>query len=154
MKKAPKIDYSKFINYSMDAEAYAPERAHETDAGFDLKTPKEVTVKVGEGVSINTGIHVLIPAGWYGKIESKSGLNVKHGIVCLGGVIDSGYTGKIVVKVYNFGQNDYTFNAGEKIAQMIIMPCSTLPLHETNLEMLKILNEGDRGDNGFGSTGR
>ena len=80
--------------------------------------------------------------------KSKSGLNVKHGIIS-DGVIDSGYTGSIVVKLYNMSGFDYKINAGDKISQLVILSC-LLP----GLEPVEALEDTERGDCGFGSTGR
>ena len=135
------------IKIKLDDGAFAPERAHETDAGLDLRTPRRVECRT-ECV-IDTGVHIEIPKGFYGKIESKSGLNVNHSIVSCGGVIDEGYTGSIRVKLYNLGMEDYVFEAGDKIAQFIILPCL-----RPELEQVEELEETERGDRGFGSTGR
>lgn len=129
--------------------AYKPERAHETDAGYDLRTPAEVLIPARGSASIDTGVHISLPSGTYGKLESKSGLNVKHGIVCLGGVIDEGYTGPIIVKLYNLGDEDYVFAPGDKVVQLIIQPYLA-----PETEVVSALLETDRGDAGFGSTGR
>ena len=137
------------IKIKLDDGAFAPIRAHNTDAGLDLKTPSEVTIKAGSSVVIDTGVHVAIPEGYFGKLESKSGLNVKHSIVCLGGVIDCGYTGSIQVKLYNLGDADYTFATGDKIVQMIVQPCELC-----YIGIVDSLEDTDRGANGFGSTGR
>lgn len=133
----------------LDKGAYMPEKAHEADAGYDLRTPKRVVLRRHDCACIDTGVHMEIPDGWYGKLESKSGLNVKHSIVSLGGVIDSGYTGSIVAKLYNFGSEDHVFEPGDKIVQIIFMPCA-------NFTMIQFdeLENTDRGDSGFGSTGR
>lgn len=135
------------IKIKLDDGAFAPERAHEADAGLDLRTPRRVECRT-ECV-IDTGVHIEIPKGFYGKIESKSGLNVNHSIVSCGGVIDEGYTGSIRVKLYNLGMEDYVFEAGDKIAQLIILPCL-----RPELEQVEELEETERGDRGFGSTGR
>lgn len=133
----------------LDKGAYMPKKAHEADAGYDLRTPKRVVLRRGESVCIDTGVHMEIPKGWYGKLESKSGLNAKHSIVSLGGVIDSSYTGSIVAKLYNFGSEDYVFEAGDKVIQIVFMPCGNFSLIQVdNLE------ETERGNSGFGSTGR
>lgn len=94
-------------------------------------------------------VRTEIPRGYFGKLESKSGLNVKHGVASLGGTIDSGFTGTIVAKLYNFGPEDYVLEAGDKCVQLIIMPCETP-------ELVKVdnLHDTERGSNGFGSTGR
>lgn len=81
-------------------------------------------------------------------IKSKSGLNVKHGITSEG-VIDSGYTGSIVVKLYNNSGRDYKVNAGDKISQLVI-----LPIFAPELELVESLEETERGAGGFGSTGK
>ena len=133
----------------LDKGAYLPEKAHEYDAGYDLRTPARAVVPAHGSVCIDTGVHVQIPAGFYGKLESKSGLNVKHSVVSLGGVIDSGYTGSIVAKLYNLGDEDYVFQYGDKVVQLIIQPCAGLLM-----EPADSLEETDRGNEGFGSTGR
>ena len=133
----------------VDDGAFIPKRAHGTDAGLDLCTPIDFTI-LGSGGSytIDTGVHIELPRNTYGKIESKSGLNVNHGIVSCGGVIDEGYSGSIAVKLYNLGRKPYTFNRGDKIAQLIVQPC----LYE-KVEIGEINKNTERGDNGFGSTG-
>ena len=138
------------IKVVLDEGAYMPERAHKEDAGFDLRTRNGFTLQPGSTEVIDTGIHIAIPKGYFGKLESKSGLNVKHGIVSCGGVIDCGYTGSIKVKLCNSGRNKYTFNPGDKIVQLIIIPCDV----ESSLSIVESLRETDRGEKGFGSTGR
>ena len=133
----------------LDKGAFMPVRAHLTDAGLDLRTPIDVTVPKGGSVSIDTGVHVELPKGYYGKLESKSGLNVKHGVVSLGGTIDEPYRGSIVAKLYNFGNEDYQFNAGDKVVQMVIQPYIA-----PDLQIVDSLDETDRGSDGFGSSGR
>lgn len=135
----------------LDEGAKMPTRAHETDAGLDLYSRETVTIN---GLrdwchTFDTGVHIELPHGYYGKIESKSGLNVKHGIVSCGGVIDDGYTGSIAVKLYNLTAEPYTVHTGDKIAQFVIQPYAT-----PELELVDKLSETDRGENGFGSTGR
>lgn len=136
------------MKIKLDAGAYMPERAHDTDAGLDLRSMHDVMVRKGEWVVFDTGVHIQLPHGFYGKIESKSGLNVNHSIVSCGGVIDEGYTGSVKVKLYNFGE-DYHFHRGDKIAQLVIMPYLS-PI----MEVVPFLDDSERGDNGFGSTGR
>ena len=135
------------MNVVLDSE-FMPIRAHEDDAGLDLRTPIDVTIPKGGSVVIDTGFHCAIPKGYFGKLESKSGLNVKHGVVSLGGTIDCGYTGSIKAKLYNFGDEDYTFKAGDKVIQLILIPCIS-----PKLIIVDDLEETDRGNNGFGSTG-
>lgn len=142
------------INVVLDPGAKMPTRAHETDAGLDLYSPIDVTVfprwKNGpeNSVVIDTGVHVAIPAGYVGMIKSKSGLNVKQGIQSEG-VIDSGYTGSIVVKLFNHGNTPVKIEAGQKISQLVILPIITpVPV------LVDSLDETERGNGGFGSTGK
>ena len=135
------------MKIKLDDGAYMPVRGHKADAGLDLRTPKRGVIYQNDSVTINTGVHVEIPFGYFGKLESKSGLNVNYGIVSHGGVIDSGYTGPIVVKLYNHGKQKHVFEQGDKIVQLIIQPC-LLPM----LELVDDLEDTYRGDNGFGST--
>ena len=132
----------------LDQGAYMPTRGHDTDAGLDLKTPISVAVYPHSCFNIDTGVHVEIPEGYCGLLKSKSGLNTKH-MIQTEGVIDTGYTGSIVVAVYNHSDETYIFNAGDKITQLVIVPIA-LP----ELELVQSLDETERGDNGFGSTGR
>lgn len=132
----------------IDPGAYLPERAHDLDAGYDLRSPIRVYVPPYSNAIIDTGVHIEIPEGYVGMLKSKSGLNVKHDITSEG-VIDSGYTGSICVKLYNHGQNAYEVNKGDKISQLVIMPIFT-----PALEIVSHLDSTERGDGGFGSTGK
>ena len=136
------------MKIKLDPMAWMPERAHDTDAGLDLKSPINITVPARGSAIIDTGVHIQLPPGTAGMLKSKSGLNVKHGITSEG-VIDEGYTGSIVVKLYNHTFDDYHVNIGDKISQLVVIPVLT-----PDLELVDELNGGERGDNGFGSTGR
>ena len=115
---------------------------------MDLRAKESVKVWPGSSATIDTGVHIELPEGYYGKIESKSGLNVKSGVVSCGGIIDEGYTGSIVVKLYNLGEKAHTFRAGDKVAQLVIQPYVA-----PELEVVDSLSSTERGDNGFGSSG-
>lgn len=132
----------------LDEGAYIPERAHEADAGADLRTPYRVIVYPENSVTVDTGVHVEIPAGYVGLLKSKSGLNVKCDLTGEG-VIDSGYTGSIVCKLYNHGEYMHIFERGDKIIQLVIVQIST-----PKFEQVESLENTDRGNNGFGSTGK
>jgi dUTP pyrophosphatase len=133
----------------LEPNAYMPVRAHKTDAGLDLRSRWIRSIPAHGSAEFDTGVHIELPRGWYGKIESKSGLNVKHDVVSCGGVIDEGYTGSIVVKLYNLGDNDYVVSDGDKIAQLVIMPYLA-----PGIEVVDELSKTDRADNGFGSSGK
>lgn len=132
----------------LDNGAYTPSRGHKTDAGLDLRTPEAVTVPAYGSVAVDTGVHVALPHGCAGLLVSKSGLNVKHGITSTG-LIDEGYTGSIVVKLYNHDGEDYAFKAGDKITQLVV-----IPVIRESLEQVSAFKPTERGDDGFGSTGR
>ena len=136
------------IDAMLDEGAYMPVRAHEPDAGADLFSPVGVTVYPGESVVIDTGVHMAIPYGYCGLLVSKSGLNVKHGILSTG-LIDSSYTGSIRVKLYNRGHEAYTVKEGHKVSQIVI-----LPVLLCDFSQVESLDETERGDGGFGSTGK
>ena len=136
------------MNIILDNGAFMPEFAHKTDAGADLRSPVEAVVPSHGSVVIDTGVHVEIPEGYVGMLKSKSGLNVKYNLIGEG-VIDSGYTSSIRVKLYNLGNKDYIISKGDKIIQMVILPCVYCGF--TQVEKFA---ETERGDGGFGSTGR
>lgn len=129
--------------------AIMPTRAHEFDAGLDIYSSDDRTyIYPGGNAIFDTGVHVQLEKGTVGMVKSKSGLNFKHGLVCEG-VVDCGYTGSIMVKLYNHSDKVYRVDKGDKIAQLVILPC-LLPV----LEVVDSLEETERGTDGFGSTGR
>ena len=136
------------IAIKLDEGAKMPTRAHATDAGLDLYARETQIVSARESAKFDTGVHVELPAGTVGMLKSKSGLNVKHGITSEG-VIDVGYTGSIVVKLYNNSGTDYKVNAGDKISQLVIMP-----IYTPTPVLVDDLTETERGAGGFGSTGK
>ena len=142
-------EYQQKMKVVLDEGAYMPERAHPTDAGLDLRTREAFCLWPGHHHTFDTGVHLEIPPGYFGHIESKSGLNVIASVVSCGGIIDEGYTGSIAVKLYNFGKHDKMFEVGDKIAQLIIQP-----YYAPEMVLVESLDQTERGDNGFGSTGR
>lgn len=136
------------MKIKLDNGAYTPTRAHSADAGLDIYSRERKLVRAHDSECFDTGIHIEIPKGFVGFLKSKSGLNVKHGLTSEG-VIDSGYTGSICVKLYNNSDEDYIINGGDKISQLVILPI-VLP----DLEIVKELGKTDRGNNGFGSSGK
>ena len=135
------------LKVKLDPGAYMPTRAHKTDAGLDLCSRDTRIILPGGNAVFDTGVHVAIPEGFAGFLKSKSGLNVKCGLVS-DGVIDSGYTGSIVVKLYNHGGRCVEIKAGQKVSQLVILPVVT-----PDLVLVERLEETERGDGGFGSTG-
>ena len=136
------------VSVKLDEGAKKPTRAHSTDAGLDLYARETQVVPARESATFDTGVHIELPVGTAGFLKSKSGLNIKHGLTGEG-VIDAGYTGSIVVKLYNNSGYDYTVHAGDKISQLVILPICT-----PKVEIVDSLAETERGDSGFGSSGR
>lgn len=160
------------MRVKLDEGAIMPTRAHDADAGLDLYAREDKVVPAGGSAVFDTGVHVELPYLSYdrgllqykdgitypvteirflkttGLIKSKSGLNVKHNITSEG-VIDYEYTGPIIVKLYNHGTEDYSVRKGDKISQLVIVPVM-IP----ELELAEELEETERGNNGFGSSGR
>lgn len=132
----------------LDEGAKMPIRSHPWDAGLDLYAMEDGYIRCNQGRTFNTGTHIEIPEGYVGLIRSRSGLMCNHGITT-DGTIDAHYTGPIKVCLFNHGGSKYEVKAGDKIAQLVIVPC-LLP----ELELVDSLEETDRGDDGFGSTGR
>lgn len=127
----------------LNSNAILPTRAHNSDAGLDLYFNGDTDR--GRAVGLHTGIAVDIPDGYVGLIWPRSGLTVKTGYDTLAGVIDAGYHGEIIVLC------DRSFRAkqGDKIAQLVIVPCVNGGVVE-----VQDFDDSERGDNGFGSTGK
>lgn len=125
--------------------------ANSGDAAVDLRSVDEVVIETGERRLIGTGLALSIPEGYYAEINSRSGLAAKHGIQVLNapGIIDSGYRGEIKVILLNTDKNeDFTVKKGDRIAQMIVKK-----LDPVVFEVVSDLDETERGEGGFGSTG-
>jgi dUTP pyrophosphatase len=128
-----------------------PTYALKGDAGFDLYVGERLVVPSFGRASIKTGYKMEIPDGCTGIIYEKSGLAHKHGIITFGNVIDAGYRGEVHVGVFNLGAESYTFEPGHKVAQMIIHKYETVKFEEVKDGEL---STSDRGERGFGSTGK
>lgn len=131
------------------AREFPPTRAYKTDAGLDLYCIDDTTVSARGSAVFRTGVHIELPPNTYGKLESKSGLNTAHNVVSCGGIIDEGFSGEILVKLYNMGDKDYEFKRGMKICQLVIQPCLYVDVEVVD----ELFLGGDRGTAGIGSTG-
>lgn len=136
------------MKIKLDRGAYMPIRAHETDAGLDIRAKEMQYVPAKESAIFHTGVHVQIPHGCAGLLVSKSGLNV-HNDITSTGLIDEGYTGEIIVKLHNHGGFDYRVDEGDKISQLVI-----IPVRYESLELVDSFDGLGRGNDGFGSTGK
>lgn len=133
----------------LDSELSLPAYAYVGDAAFDLFSREDIVVEPGERKGVATGIAMEIPIGYVGLIWDKSGLAIKNGLKTLGGVIDSGYRGEVLVGILNSSPVVYTFKKGEKVAQMIIQKTEEVEIVE-----VEELEESARGGKGFGSSGK
>jgi dUTP pyrophosphatase len=126
-----------------------PHYAKVGDAGLDLRSAENLILKSGERRAVSTGIAFAIPDGFVGLIWDRSSVAAKHGVHCLGGVIDSGYRGEVKIVMVNLGDADFEIKKNDRIAQLLIQPMVRANLRETEK-----LDETDRGMGGFGSTGK
>lgn len=127
-----------------------PEYATAGSAGMDLKANilEPIQLKARSSVVIPTGIYVALPDGCEMQIRGRSGLAFKYDIVSHLGTLDADYRGEIKVKLFNLSDNDFVINPGERIAQIVIARYEKIEWDE-----VAVLDETDRGEGGFGSTG-
>ena len=139
------------LQITVSSPGLTPARAYPGDAGLDLKASEDVLIYPGETVAVGTGVCALIPYHFAGLVYSRSGLALKHNIWQANGVgvIDHQYRGEIKSLLHNGGDAPYQVRRGDRIAQLVIMYVE-LP----GFYVRYALPETDRGDNGFGSTGR
>jgi len=128
--------------------ARLPKYVHKNDAGMDLFSAESFVLNPGERKVCLTGIAMAIPTGYVGLIWDKSGVAAKGGIKTMGGVIDSNYRGEIGIILKNLSDNKYKISKGDKIAQMLIQKVASPEIEEVD-----DLENTDRGEGGFGSTG-
>lgn len=153
----PRSVFAKWVCYTIGMklkvkklrpEAKLPTRAHHDDAGLDIYCCEDVTLLPHETTKIPTGIAYEVPEGYVGLIWDKSSVGGK-GIKTLGGVLDSGYRGELFVPLHNLHNVPHTFEAGHKIAQMLIQKVELWDVEESDE-----LSETKRGTGAFGSTGK
>lgn len=135
----------------LSKRAFTPTRGSEYAAGYDLYAwTGQALIHPGKTMRIDTGIAMEIPKGYFGAVFARSGLSTKMGLRpsnCVG-VIDSDYRGEIMVPLYNDSDTDRTISYGDRIAQIVILPCADAELKE-----VEELEDTKRGNGGFGSTG-
>jgi dUTP pyrophosphatase len=142
------------MKIKVDNQKYLPEVKTEFSAGADLKvkTEKDIVVKPNESAEIHTGVYLEIPEGYVGLLFvrssfGKKGLMLKNSV----GVIDSDYRGEVIAQVINTSKSDIVLVDTERFAQIVVVPCLSL---KDNLEVVDELEETERGEGGFGSTGK
>ena len=134
------------MKFVVEEGGFAPVREHETDAGVDLRTPINVDIEPYSSVKVDLRVRVEIPNGYVGLLTSKSGLMDED--ITTRGTIDCGYSGTIQVRIFNHGKYPITFERGRKITQLVVTPCIM-----DKVEIVDEITAGERGENGFGSTG-
>lgn len=133
----------------LDEGAYMPLRGHAGDAGLDLRVPHDVQIKSNDSLVVDTGVRLIIPEGYCGVLMSKSGLYVTEAVTTTG-LIDAGYSGTIKVRILNHNRFDeLKLSAGDKFTQVVFLKC-----HTPKLVLAEVQHHDERGDGGFGSTGR
>lgn len=136
----------------LNPKATVPGHAYgDGDAGVDLTSVDEVNLMPGERALVATGIAVAIPQGYGGFVQPRSGLAAKHGITLTNspGLIDSNYRGEIRIIIQNTGAQEFPIHVGDRIAQLVVMA-----VEHTEFEPVEELPDTDRGEGGFGSSGR
>lgn len=132
-------------NDDQDKQLY---KKHKFDAGLDIRSNEKIIVRANSKQIIKTNLFCAIPDYHVGLIWSRSGLSAKHGIEVGAGCIDSSYRGEIKVLLYNHSDVDFTINDGDRIAQML-----TIPININSYKKVDSLDDTERGEGGFNSTG-
>ena len=130
-------------------DAIIPTHGHNGDAGIDFYSIEDVFFKSGSQERVSTGVAIEIPEGCGGFIWDKSSMSFLHGLKIMGGVIDSGYRGEIIMSLINLSDKDFTLKKGHKVAQMIIQKFEDCDI----LEVEQLSNDTVRGEGKEGSTG-
>ena len=136
------------ISITLATGAIMPTRGTDGAAGYDLYALEDTVINCFSFIPVSTGVSMAIPAGHYGRVAPRSGLSVKHGVMVGAGVVDSDYRGEIKVALATLN-GVYEIKAGDRIAQVIIEPVVT-----PELTQVDSLDDSERGDCGFGSTGK
>lgn len=120
-------------------------------AGCDLISSEEITIPPGRWSSVSTGLHLEIPKGYFAQVCPRSGVAFKHGVTVLNspGIIDSDYRGEVKVILINHNSLRYTVKKGDRIAQLVF-----LPFAQADMRRVEYFSTTERGEGGFGSTGR
>ena len=129
-------------------DAVLPSRGSKVAAGWDLYSSENLLIKAKERGICSTGIKIVAPEGTYARIAPRSGLTLKHGLDVGAGVIDADYRGEIKIVLFNHSSVDYHIEKGDRVAQLIFEKIDTTPL-----KMVPFVDETERGESGFGSTG-
>lgn len=146
--KPKKKDYPKNGRYVANRDDIKLFRKHTLDAGQDVMSNENCIVLPKSSYLVSTGLTIALPNNHVGLLWSRSGLSVKHKIEVGAGCLDENYRGEVKVHLYNFSDVPFEIKIGDRIAQLL-----TMPINKSNFQKVENLDETDRGDDGFGSTG-
>ena len=134
-----------------DCRDLMPKKAHYDDAAFDLRSRVDITLPSRKSTLVPTGLFIELPINFEAQIRPRSGLALKHDIMLTNspGTVDAGYRGEVGIILYNGSTEDFQIKRGDRVAQMVI--CQ---LPEVELIEVEELSASDRGEGGFGSTGK
>jgi len=142
--------------YRMRADAVVPRYKTSGAAGMDLAACLATPLTLGPGgtARVPTGLQIAVPAGHEGQVRPRSGLAARHGVTVLNapGTIDEDYRGEVQVLLVNHGSEAFTIESGDRIAQLIVAPVTRVEIEIVKHEV--VLGDTERGEGGFGSTGR
>ena len=133
----------------VNPDSVTPTKGSVESAGYDLYSCEDTVVGTQSHLLVKTGIKVGLPLGTYGRVAPRSGLAYKKGIDVGAGVIDRDYTGEVGVILFNHGSEPFEVKKGDRIAQLVITK-----IENCELELVDEMKDTDRGDGGFGSTGK
>ena len=133
--------------YLRSPKGKVPTKGSALAAGYDLYSAEAAH---GQGL-VSTDISIIVPIGTYGRVAPRSGLAVKHGISTGAGVIDADYRGEVKVVLFNHSEKDFEIKEGDRIAQLVLEQIVNADIKEISLEEL---DNTERGEGGFGSTGK
>jgi len=146
----PNMQYLPILKFEKTHEAAKlPTKNHESDTGYDVYSVEDKVVPARGSAVVNVGLKfAYIPEGYWVKVEARSGMGFKHGVTPHPGIIDNGYRGDAGIKLYNNTDTEYTLKAGDRVAQFVIYMNINMPVEWGQAQAT------DRGDKGFGSSGR
>ena len=149
-QNTPDTHYEPVLKFEKTNEqAKLPTKNHESDTGYDVYSIENKIIPAKSSAVVNVGLKfAYIPEGYWIKVESRSGLGFKHGILAHPGIIDCGYRGDAGIKLYNLSETDYEVKTGDRIAQFVVYLNFSMPVLWGKAEA------SERGEKGFGSSGK
>lgn len=153
-RNSTQIDYARGVSVEVlivAEDGFLPSYANPGDAGADLKSTVEIVVPARGRALVKTGVRIALPDGFVALVHPRSGLAAKSGITVLNtpGTVDAGYRGEIMVTLFNSSDADFEVKRGDRIAQLVIQQVEI-----AKFIAVSELPESERGNRGFGSTGR